>query len=57
LTRARSIVVFASGAGKANAVAEVLENDESELPLALATMGEGAVTFLLDPAAGSKVRR
>jgi 6-phosphogluconolactonase len=57
LTRARGVVVFASGASKAGVIADALENEDSELPLALATMGEGAVTFLLDPAAASKVRR
>jgi 6-phosphogluconolactonase len=55
LTAARSIVVFAIGGSKAGAIQEVLGNDESELPLALATMGAGQVTFLLDPEAASKL--
>ena len=57
LTAARRIVVFAAGMAKAGAVGDALGNDESELPVALATMGDGAVTFLLDPAAASKVAR
>jgi len=57
LTAARRTVVFAAGASKAGAIADVLSNDESELPLALATMGNGPVTFLLDPEAASKWER
>lgn len=57
LTAARRIVVFAAGASKAAAVADVLSNEESELPIALATMGTGPVTFLLDPEAASKWER
>lgn len=57
LTAARRIVVFATGAEKAGAIHDALSNEESELPVALATMGEGPVTFLLDPAAASRVRR
>ena len=55
LTNARRIVVFASGAAKAAAIADALGNEDSELPVALALMGEAAVTFLLDPAAASKI--
>jgi len=56
LTAARRIVVFASGTAKAEAIRDALKNEESELPVALATMGEGPVTFLLDPEAASKLR-
>lgn len=52
LTAARRVVVFATGAAKAAALADALQNEDSELPLALATMGEGPVSYLLDaPAA------
>lgn len=51
LTAARRIVVFAMGAAKSAAIKDVLRNEESDLPVALATMGDGPVTFLLDPAA------
>jgi 6-phosphogluconolactonase len=57
LTAARRIVVFATGPAKAQALRDALGNEESELPLALATMGDGPVTFLLDPAAASKLER
>ena len=57
LTAARRIVVFAAGAGKAGAIRDVVENEDSELPLALATMGGGPVTFLLDPEAASQLSR
>lgn len=57
LTAARRIVVFAAGASKAGAIAEALSNEESELPIALATMGNAPVTFLLDPEAASKWSR
>jgi 6-phosphogluconolactonase len=53
LTSARRIVVFATGSAKASAVADALLNEDSELPVALATMGDAPVTFLLDPAAAS----
>ena len=56
LTAARQTVVFAIGAEKAEAIRDALVNEESELPVALATMGDGPVTFLLDPAAASRVR-
>ena len=56
LTAARQTVVFATGAEKAGAIRDVLVSEDSELPVALATMGDGPVTFLLDPAAGSRVR-
>jgi 6-phosphogluconolactonase len=55
ITAARRIVVFATGAAKAGVIAEALSNDESELPVALATMGDAPVTFLLDPEAASKL--
>jgi 6-phosphogluconolactonase len=55
LTAARRIVVFATGAAKAGAIAEVLSDNESELPLALATMGDSQVTYLLDPEAASSI--
>jgi len=57
LTAARRVVVFATGASKAAAIADALSNEESELPIALATMGAGAVTFLLDPEAASQWTR
>ena len=57
LTAARRTVVFATGPGKAEALRDALGNDESELPVALVTMGDGPVTFLLDPAAASKLAR
>jgi 6-phosphogluconolactonase len=56
LTAARRVVVFATGAAKAAAIQEALRNEESELPVALATMGDGTVTFLLDSEAASKLR-
>lgn len=55
LTNARRIVVFASGVAKAGAIADALGNEDSELPVALALMGQAPVTFLLDPAAASKI--
>jgi 6-phosphogluconolactonase len=55
LTAARRVVVFATGTAKAKVIAEVLADDESELPLALATMGEAPVTYLLDPEAASQL--
>jgi 6-phosphogluconolactonase len=57
LTAARRIVVFAAGPSKADALRDALGNDESELPVALATMGDGPVNFLLDPEAASKISR
>ncbi len=57
LTAARRIVVFATGQAKAEAVEDVLMNEESELPVALATMGDAPVTFLLDPEAASRIQR
>jgi 6-phosphogluconolactonase len=57
LTNARRIVLVATGAAKAEAIADVLENEDSELPAALAIMGEAPVTFLLDPEAASKILR
>jgi len=57
LTAARRIVVFATGPAKAAAMGDALGNEDSELPVALATMGDGPVTFLLDAAAASKVQR
>jgi 6-phosphogluconolactonase len=57
LTAARRIVVFATGPTKAGALGEALGDEESELPAALVTMGDGPVTFLLDPAAASKIQR
>jgi len=57
LTAARQVMVFAAGAAKAGAIAETLGDPESELPVALATMGGGAVTFLLDHAAASQWTR
>jgi 6-phosphogluconolactonase len=57
LTAARRIVVFATGPSKAEALADALGNEDSELPVALATMGDAPVTYLLDPAAASKIQR
>jgi 6-phosphogluconolactonase len=54
LNAARSVVLFATGEAKADAIAEVLGNEDCELPAALATMGAGHVSFLLDPAAAGK---
>jgi 6-phosphogluconolactonase len=56
LTAARQLVVFATGAAKADALRDALGDAESELPVALATMGAGQATFLLDPDAASKLR-
>lgn len=53
LTAAHRIVVFATGAAKAGAIRGSLKDEESELPLALAMMGDAPVTMLLDPAAAS----
>lgn len=55
LTGARRVVVFAAGATKADVIRESLGDGESELPLALATMGDAQVTYLLDPDAASKL--
>ena len=52
-TAARRVVIFAAGRSKAGAVLAALSDEESELPAALALMGEGAATVLLDPAAAS----
>jgi 6-phosphogluconolactonase/glucosamine-6-phosphate isomerase/deaminase len=57
LTAARRIVVYATGPAKAEALGDAFGNEDSELPVALATMGDGPVTFLLDPAAASKMKR
>ena len=57
LTAARRVVLFASGRSKAGAVLAALADEESELPAALALMGEGPVTVLLDPAAASQWSR
>jgi 6-phosphogluconolactonase len=57
LTAARRTVVFAAGAAKAAAIRDVLDNEDSELPLALATMGNGPVTYLLDPDAAFRPPR
>jgi 6-phosphogluconolactonase len=56
LTAARRIVVFATGPAKAEALGDALGDEESELPVALATMGDGPVTFLLDPEAASQMK-
>jgi len=55
LTAARKIVVFATGLAKAQAIHDALRNEDSELPVTLATMGDAEVTFLLDPEAASKL--
>ncbi len=55
LTAARRIVVFAAGAAKSAAIQDVLKNEETDLPVALATMGDGPVTFLLDPEAARTI--
>ena len=57
MTAARRIVVFATGPAKAAALGDALGNEDSELPVALATMGDGPVTFLLDAAAASNLPR
>jgi 6-phosphogluconolactonase len=56
LTSSRQIVVCATGAAKADAIAEALSDEESELPLALATMGDAHVSYLLDSEAASKLQ-
>jgi 6-phosphogluconolactonase/glucosamine-6-phosphate isomerase/deaminase len=56
ITAARKIVVYATGAAKADAVHDALRNEDSELPVALATLGNAAVTFMLDPEAASRLR-
>ena len=56
ITAARKIVVYATGAAKAEAILDALRNEDSELPVALATLGDAAVTFLLDAEAASKLR-
>jgi 6-phosphogluconolactonase len=53
LTAARRVVMFAAGRSKAGAILTALGDEESELPAALALMGEGVTTVLLDPAAAS----
>ena len=55
ITAARKIVVYATGRAKAEAILDALRNEDSELPVALATLGDAAVTFLLDPEAASKL--
>lgn len=55
ITAARKIVVYATGRAKAEAIHDALRNEDSELPVALATLGDAAVTFLLDPEAASKL--
>jgi 6-phosphogluconolactonase len=55
ITAARKIVVFATGSAKAEAIHDALRNEDSELPVALATLGEAAVTFLLDKDAAAKL--
>ena len=53
ITAARRVVVFAAGPEKSAAIADALKNEDSELPLALATLGAGPFSFLLDPAAAA----
>jgi 6-phosphogluconolactonase len=53
LTAARRIVVFATGSTKSAAIADAIRNEDSELPVALATLGSAPVTFLLDPEAAA----
>jgi 6-phosphogluconolactonase len=53
LTAARRIVVFATGSTKSAAIADAVRNEDSELPIALATLGNGPVAFLLDPEAAA----
>ena len=55
ITAARRIVVCATGAAKADAIHDALRNEDSELPVALATLGGAAVTFLLDKDAASRL--
>ncbi len=57
LTAARRIVVFATGRSKAEAILNALGDVESDLPIALATMGDAPATFLLDQAAASGLSR
>ena len=57
LAGARRVVVFASGASKAAVIGNALQDADSELPVALATLGDAPVTFLLDPEAASKLPR
>lgn len=55
ITAAGRIVVYATGAAKADAIRDAIRDEDSELPVALATMGDAPVTFLLDPEAASKL--
>jgi 6-phosphogluconolactonase len=57
LTAARRIVVFATGTAKAQAIHDALADEDSELPIALATLGDAPVTLLLDPEAASRLAR
>ena len=53
ITATRRIVVFAAGPEKSAAIADALKNEDSELPLALITLGDAPVSFLLDPEAAA----
>ena len=53
IAASRRVVVFAAGPAKSAAIADALKNEDSELPVALVTLGDAPVSFLLDPAAAA----
>ena len=53
LHAARHLVVFATGAGKARALASAIDDPASKLPVALAIRPAPRATYLLDPEAAS----
>ena len=55
LDAARRLLVVVTGEGKAEAVAAVLEDSESELPMRRALDGGAAVTWIMDEAAASRM--
>jgi acetyl/propionyl-CoA carboxylase alpha subunit len=48
-------IIGAARRAKADAIHDALRNEDSELPIALATLGEASVTFLLDREASAKL--
>lgn len=55
LLSARSILVVATGEAKAEVVAAAMQDDASELPIAIVAREADEVTFLLDRAAASRL--
>jgi 6-phosphogluconolactonase len=53
IAASRRVVVFAAGPAKSAAIADALKNEDSELPVALVTLGDAPVSFLLDPEAAA----